>query len=105
RRLGRPRWPRQSARLRVRRPRPAAALVLLPLVGAGAAWGIGRALGHMPDPASDLGRLTTLALVMAGPATSLGALMARHWWPRLVGVVVAGGLASSVFIGRALFGA
>ena len=105
RRLGRPRWPRQTARLRVRPPRPAAALVLLPLVGAGAAWGIGRALGHLPDPASDLGRLTALALVMAGPAASLGALMARHWWPRLVGVVVAGGLASSVFIGRALFGA
>ncbi len=103
--LGRPRWPRRTARLRVPRPRPAAALVLLPLVGAGAAWGIGRELGHLPDPASDLGRLTALALVMAGPATSLGALMARHWWPRLVGVVVAGGLASSVFIGRALFGA
>jgi hypothetical protein len=31
--------------------------------------------------------------------------MARVWWPRLVGVVVAGGLAGAVFVGRALVGA
>jgi hypothetical protein len=30
--------------------------------------------------------------------------MARTWWPRLVGVVVSGGLLASVFIGRALLG-
>jgi hypothetical protein len=41
---------------------------------------------------------------MAGPATSVGAIMALAWWPRLVGVVVAGGLAASVFIGRSLIG-
>ncbi len=39
---------------------------------------------------------------MAGPATSVGAVMAMAWWPRLVGVVVTGGLVASVFIGRAL---
>lgn len=81
-----------------------AAFVVLPLLGAGLAWGIGIATGRMPEPGSDLARLTSLALVMAGPATSLGAIMAMAWWPRLVGVVVAGGLAASVFIGRALFG-
>ena len=53
---------------------------------------------------TDLARLTSLALVLAGPATSVGALMALAVWPRLVGVVVAGGLAASVFIGRALVG-
>lgn len=86
------------------RPRPAVAFVLLPLVGAGVAWGIGVASGSYPDPASDAGRLTALALVLAGPATSVGAIMALAWWPRLVGVVVSGGLAASAFIGRGLLG-
>lgn len=88
----------------LRAPHPSAALVLLPLVGAGVAWGIGLLGDTYPDPASDLGRLTSLALVLAGPATSVGAIMARAWWPRLVGVVVTGGLGASVFIARALLG-
>ena len=80
------------------------AFVLLPMLGAGLAWGIGVATGTMPQAGSDLARLTSLALVMAGPATSVGAVMAMAWWPRLVGVVVTGGLVASVFIGRALLG-
>lgn len=88
----------------LRRPRPRAAFVLLPLVGAGLAWGAGIAAGRMPDAGTDLARLTSLALVLAGPATSVGAIVALAWWPRIVGVVVAGGLAASVFIGRALIG-
>jgi hypothetical protein len=88
----------------LRRPRPRAAFVLLPLVGAGVAWGVGIAAGHMPESGTDLARLTSLALVLAGPATSVGAIVALAWWPRIVGVVVAGGLAASVFIGRALIG-
>ena len=90
---------------RIGRPRPSAAFVLVPLVGAGIVWGTATALGRVPDPTSDLGRLTSLALVLAGPATSIGAIMARAWWPRLVGVVVTSGLAASVFVGRALLGA
>lgn len=85
-------------------PHPSAAFVVVPLVGAGIVWGAATALGRLPDPTSDLGRLTALALVLAGPATSVGAVMARAWWPRLVGVVVTSGLAASVFVGRALFG-
>jgi len=88
----------------LRRPRPRAAFVLLPLVGAGVAWGVGIAAGRMPESGTDLARLTSLALVLAGPATSVGAIVALAWWPRIVGVVVAGGLAASVFIGRALIG-
>jgi hypothetical protein len=79
--------------------------VFVPLVGAGIVWGAATALGRLPDPTSDLGRLTALALVLAGPGTSFGAVMARAWWPRLVGVVVTSGLAAAVFVGRALFGA
>lgn len=90
---------------RLGRPRPSAAFVLVPLVGAGIVWGAASALGRLPDPTSDLGRLTSLALVLAGPATSVGAILARAWWPRLVGVVVTSGLAASVFVGRALLGA
>ena len=90
--------------VRIGRPRPSAAFVLVPLVGAGIVWGAATVLGRLPDPTSDLGRLTSLALVLAGPATSIGAIMARAWWPRLVGVVVTTGLAASVFVGRALLG-
>lgn len=103
---GRPaRW-RMGGRgvARIGRPGPSAAFVLVPLVGAGIVWGAATTLGRLPDPASDLGRLTSLALVLAGPATSIGAIMARAWWPRLVGVVVTSGLAASVFVGRALLG-
>ena len=97
----RPRLPR----LRLApRAGPSLALLVLPLVAAGAAWGLAVVLGRMPDPGTDLGRLTALALVLAGPATTVGAIMARVWWPRLVAVVVAGGLATALFVGRALLG-
>ena len=82
-------------------PRRSTAFALLPLVGAGAVWGA----ATMRPPAgraTDLAKLAALALVLSGPATSLGAIVARTWWPRLVGVVVAGGLVASAFIGRAL---
>ena len=69
---------------------------------AGTALGVGFYLDRLPSVGSDLGRLTALALVLAGPAATIGAIMARAWWPRLVGVVVTGGLAAAVFIGRAL---
>jgi hypothetical protein len=83
---------------------PSVVFVLLPLVATLGLWGAGLLLGRLPEPTSDDGRLTALALVLAGPGTSVGAIMARSWWPRLVGVVVTSGLASAVFIGRALFG-
>jgi len=86
------------------RPGPSLVLLLLPLVGAGATWGAAIFLDRMPEAGTDLGRLTALGLVLAGPATTVGAIMARVWWPRLVGVVVAGGLTTAVFVGRALLG-
>jgi hypothetical protein len=93
---------RERRRIRLGQPGARAAFVLLPMFGAGLVWGVGLATGTMPQPGTDLARLTSLALVMAGPATSVGAVMAMAWWPRLVGVVVTGGLVASVFIGRAL---
>ncbi len=103
-------WPaakplqRRRRRLTLGRPQPSAAFILLPLIGSGVAWGLGLLTDSYPAPGSDLGRLTALALVLAGPATSVGAIMARAWWPRLVGLVVAGGLCASAFIARALIG-
>jgi hypothetical protein len=99
------RWRREGSGARIGRPRPSAVFVLLPLAAVGLVWGAAYLLGRLPDPASDLGRLTALGLVLAGPATSVGAIMARAWWPRLVGVVVTSGLVAAVFVGRALFGA
>jgi hypothetical protein len=83
---------------------PSVGFVLLPLLATLAVWGVARVLERLPDPASDAGQQTALALVLAGPATSIAAIMARAWWPRLVGVVVTSGLAAIVFVGRALFG-
>jgi len=81
-----------------------AAVALVPLLGAIAAWGLGMTVGEMLDPSSDLGRLTALALVMAGPAASIGTLLAGARWPQLTGLVVMSGLAASVLIGRVLLG-
>jgi hypothetical protein len=83
---------------------PSVGFVLLPLLATLAVWGVARVLERLPDAASDAGQQTALALVLAGPATSIAAIMARAWWPRLVGVVVTSGLAAVVFVGRALFG-
>ncbi len=96
---------RERRRIRLGERGARAAFVLLPMLGAGLSWGLGVATGNMPQAGSDLARLTSLALVMAGPATSVGAVMAMAWWPRLVGVVITGGLVASVFIGRALLAA
>jgi hypothetical protein len=96
RRLPRPSW--------TARPGPSLVLLFLPLLAAGMAWAAAIVLGRMPEPGTDLGRLTALGLVLAGPATTVGAIMARVYWPRIVGVVVAGGLATAVFVGRSLLG-
>jgi hypothetical protein len=95
-RIGRPAW--------VQRPGRTAAVILLPLLSAGVVWGIAAILGRMPPAGTDLGRLVALGLVLAGPATTIAAIMARVWWPRMVLVVVTSGLATVVFIGRGLFG-
>ncbi len=95
-RVSRPGW--------VRRPKPSTALLVLPLIGAGVAFAVGVARDSIPTVGSDTGRLVAMALLLAGPGSTIGAIAARVWWPRLVAVVVAGGLVSAVFVGRALLG-
>ncbi len=88
--------------LPVGRPKPSWLLPLVPLAAAAAAWGVGMFVGELPDSGSPVARLTALALVLAGPGTTIGAIMTRTWWPRISGVVVVAGLAASIFIGRSL---
>lgn len=100
---------RESAAQRSRlgsalQPRATWVLALAPTIVAVAIWWISREVGALPPAGTDVARLTSLGLVLAGPATSIGAVMALAWWPRLVGLVVAGGLAASVLIGRSLVG-
>jgi hypothetical protein len=83
----------------------ATSFVLLPTAAAAIVLALGATIGEIPEAGSDVARITALALVLAGPATSIGAIMALAWWPRIVGIVVAGGLAAAVFIGRSLIGA
>jgi hypothetical protein len=96
-------FPRRRS-LGLGRPRAGWAFVLLPTAAAGITWWVGVLAGGVPEPGTDLARLTSLGLVLAGPATSVGAIMTLAWWPRLVGVVVAGGLAATIFIGRSFIG-
>jgi len=94
--------PGRMRALPISRPRPSWLLPIIPLAAAGAAWAVGVYVGEMPQSGSDGARLTALALVLAGPGTTIGAIMARTWWPRISGVVVTGGLVASIFIGRSL---
>lgn len=80
------------------------AFIALPLVAAGAIWGIGGALDRLPTDGSDQMKVVTLALALGGPGTAVAALMARIWWPRIIGVVVTSGLAALVVAARALLG-
>jgi hypothetical protein len=80
------------------------AFLVLPLLAAGALWGIAGALDRLPAAGTDRMNLVALTLVLGGPATAVGAVMARIWWPRLIGVVVSSGLAALVIAARALLG-
>lgn len=79
----------------------AALLLLLPLVGAGAAWLVASLNGQAHAASS---RNLVLALVLAGPAATLGAIGARFWWPRLIPLIVTSALFALVLIGRVLAG-
>jgi hypothetical protein len=76
-----------------------ALLVGLPLLGAAALSLVAALTGQLQD---DAARLTVLALVLAGPAGTLGAVVARMWWPRLAPLVTSSALLALVLIGRSL---
>jgi hypothetical protein len=76
-------------------------LVGLPLLGAGTLWLVAALTGQLQ---ADGARLIVLALALAGPAGTLGALLARMWWPRLAPLVTSSALLALVLIGRNLIG-
>lgn len=75
----------------------------LPLLGAVAVWATAGVLGRLDLPEAQL-RPVSLALAASGPLAALGALAARVWYPRLLGLVVISALAGLVLVGRALLG-
>jgi hypothetical protein len=75
------------------------ALVALPALAAAALWAIAVVTGRTDG---ETARLLVLALVLAGPAGTLGAIFARLWWPRLAPLVSTSALLALVLIGRGI---
>jgi hypothetical protein len=92
----RPEWMAAAAD---RRPARDLLLTLVPLAAAGLVWLIASLGGHLEGDANST-RLLILSITLAGPAATLGALMARAAWPRLVGLVLLSGLGALLLIGR-----
>jgi hypothetical protein len=98
--LGLPRTP--GGALNVARLAPFL-LASVPLVGAIAVWSAAAIIGRLELPHAEL-RPISLAFVAAGPLAALGALVARVWFPRLLGLVVISAVAALILVGRALLG-
>lgn len=96
----RPGWMAAAA---ARRPARDLLVTLVPIVAAGVIW-IAAGLGRQLDADTSSTRLLILSIALAGPVATLGALMARAAWPRLVGLVLLSGLGALLLIGRSLIG-
>jgi len=94
----RPGW---MAAASARRPARDLLVTLVPIVAAGVIW-IAAGLGRQLDGDTSSTRLLILSIALAGPVATLGALMARAAWPRLVGLVLLSGLGALLLIGRSL---
>jgi hypothetical protein len=101
-RVPRPRISAPSARGLSRDRMLSMAVAMLPLVAGAAVWGAA-ALADALKPTSPDGQIVVLALILAGPAAALGALAARAWFPRLVGLITITAACALVLIGRSLF--
>lgn len=80
----------------------AAALpVALPLIGAAIAWMAITLTGRPVLPSAET-RLLLLGLILVGPLGAVGALLARTWYPRLSGLVIASALAGLAMLTRTI---
>jgi hypothetical protein len=79
----------------------AATPVTLPLIGAGIAWMIVTLTGRPSLPVAEA-RLLLVALALVGPAGAIGGLIARAWYPRLGGLVVASAIAALAMLTRTI---
>jgi len=87
--------------LAARRPSGSLLVALVPIVASALVWAIAGLSGRLGDDTNST-RLLLLSVALAGPAATLGALMARAAWPRLVGLVLLSGLGALLLIGRSL---
>ena len=94
----RPGWMAAAA---ARRPARDLLVTLVPILAAGVIW-MAAGLGRQLDGDTSSTRLLILSIALAGPVATLGALMARAAWPRLVGLVLLSGLGALLLIGRSL---
>lgn len=76
-------------------------LIALPLVLVVAGWFTAEWLGTLPEGLVGL-RSVALAVLLAGPVTALGAIIARAAAPRLVGLVVMSAMVAIFITARAL---
>jgi hypothetical protein len=76
-------------------------MTFAPILVAGLVWVPARLSGQLEGDANST-RLLILSLALAGPVATLGALLARAAWPRLVGLVLLSGLGALLLIGRSL---
>jgi hypothetical protein len=97
-RWSRPAWMAAAA---ARRPARDLLLTLVPLAVAAVVWATAQVSGNLEGDANST-RFLILAVALAGPVATLGALMARAAWPRLVGLVLLSGLGALLLIGRSL---
>jgi hypothetical protein len=77
------------------------AVAAVPLALATGVWAFASVTGGLP-PAEPEGRLAVVSLALAGPAAALGALLARAFFPRLLGLVAISAVCCLVLVGRAL---
>jgi hypothetical protein len=102
---------RQRERAQWQRPRwlavpgpasVAAALpVALPLIGGAIAWMAVTLTGRPVLPSAET-RLLLVGLALVGPLGAVGALMARTWYPRLSGLVIASAIAGLAMLTRTI---
>jgi hypothetical protein len=76
-------------------------VAVVPLLFATVVWAYATVSGRLPI-SDDEGRLVALTLALVGPAAALGALVARAWFPRLLGLVAVSSVCALVLAGRAL---
>ena len=102
RRRERAQW-RRPAWLAV--PEPASVVaalpIALPLIGAGIAWTAVTVTGR-PSLPVDEGRILLTALVLIGPLGAAAAVIARTWYPRLGGLVMASSVAALAILTRTI---
>lgn len=79
----------------------AALPIALPLIGAAIAW-VAVTVSGRPALPIDEARILLSALVLVGPVGAIGGLIARAWYPRLGGLVMASSVAALAMLTRTI---